>query len=94
VTSPHEPDAAEWAAAREARDQLLEALIDDPDVRLIDIGRAGTEPTDPGRSDSTPARQLVVRIHVSRPPEPNQYPSTINGFDVVVMPGDYEPGTT
>lgn len=77
--------------ARRARDLLVSQFINSPDVVLIDIGI----PTNTDLENNK--NEIVIRIHVrehwfnSKPEERLNFPKEIEGFRVVVVPGDYHP---
>jgi hypothetical protein len=82
-------DAEFWSKARRARDKLEKQYIFHPDVSLIDIGYA------PDQSDEN-EETIALRIHVKErwmqagPEERIDFPTTMDGIPVVVVPGDYE----
>ena len=85
-------DDDEMVRARRARAHLEREIIHHPDVTLIDIGLA----QGPESGDAAPPAELVLRIHVrgyetgSAPEESDDFPDSIEGFRVVLEPGDYQ----
>lgn len=76
------PDAAWWARARQARDQLAARYLSHPDVSLIDIG------DDPQGLSALP----VLRIHLRRGDGSDLLlPTEITSIPVRVIRGDYRP---
>ena len=75
--------------ARVARDKLVSEFINHPDVALIGIGI----PPDTGAVGKVD--EIVIKIHVrehwmkSRPDERLVFPTEVDGFRVVVIPGDF-----
>lgn len=79
-------DSAEWSRARLARDQLEKQLINNPDVRVIDIT------SEPSQDNREAGQRLIVRVQVTRvgQREPHPIPSEIDGIPVrVVVAPDY-----
>ena len=77
-----QPDAAWWARARQARDQLAQQLLQHPDVSLIDIGM------DPQGAGHLPVLRVHVRGAGSTGPA---VPDDVDGIPVRVILGDYKP---
>lgn len=79
--------ADDWRRAQRAAARLERAALDDPDVTLVDIGLA------PGGSGNDDAQELVLRVHLRRvsSEDAGRFPTEIDGYRVVVMPGDYRP---
>jgi hypothetical protein len=75
-------DAAWWARARQARDQLAQQLLQHPDVSLIDIG------LDPQDASEMPVLRVHVRGTTVAGPT---VPDNVDGIPVRVILGDYKP---
>lgn len=75
--------------ARRARDMLADRFINHPAVTLIGIGLSPTTETTTGTSG------IVLKIHVrpdwaeSQPDLHTVFPAEIDGFPVLVIPGEY-----
>ena len=66
--------------------RLERAALDDPEVTLVDIGLA------PGGAGREALQELVLRVHLRRiaPEDAGRFPTEIDGYRVVVVPGDYQ----
>ncbi|MCU0486329.1 MAG: hypothetical protein MUC85_09510 [Anaerolineales bacterium] len=75
--------------ARLARDALIARFIYHPAVTLIGIGLA------PGAESAPETGGLALKIHVrpgwtaSHPEERPDFPAEVDGFPVLVVPGEY-----
>jgi hypothetical protein len=81
-------DDAVRARLRAAKERLEAAFLDDPAVSLIDIGLAPRE-----RGAATDATdEYVLRIHLrAAPGDPERFPTSVDRFRVILLPGDYQP---
>ena len=76
-----------WRRARRARDELAQRCLEYEDVSLIDIAYAAAQDDEP--------EQIVLRIHVrdgwmnAMPQERVAFPEQVDGFPVIVVPGQY-----
>ena len=76
-----------WEKVRRAKQKLVDRFLDHPDVSLIDIGYA---PEPDNKTD-----EMVLRIHLREshkkivPAEGCDFPELVDGFHVIVIPGDY-----
>jgi hypothetical protein len=79
-------DAEDRKRAQRAVAELERAALDDPDVTLVDIALA------PGHSGDENTQELVLRVHLRRvsPEIAGRFPTEIDGYRVVVVPGDYQ----
>lgn len=79
-------DAEDRRRAQGAVARLERTALDDPDVTLVDIGLA------PGGSGHEDAQELVLRVHLRRvsPEDAGRFPTEIDGYRVIVVPGDYQ----
>lgn len=78
-----------WDKARRARDKLADEFINHSDVSLIDIGISSEK-------SQSKDNELVLRIHARQQwinavtAKQISFPKEIDGFEVVVIPGDYK----
>ena len=66
--------------------RLERVALDEPDVTLVDIGLA------PGGAGHEDMQELVLRVHLRRvsPEDAGRFPTEIDGYRVIVVPGDYQ----
>ena len=66
--------------------RLERAALDEPDVTLVDIGLAS------GGAGHEDTQELVLRVHLRRvsPEDAGRFPTEIDGYRVIVVPGDYQ----
>jgi hypothetical protein len=77
------------AGLRAAKESLEARFLHDPEVSLIDIGLASPAQEDAGADAN---EEYVLRIHVrAELDDPERFPTSVGGFRVVLLRGDYRP---